>query len=77
LFSELEKNPSMGVSLGNGIFKIRLAIASKKSGKSGGARVMSFVKVQKNTVLLFSIFDKGDRESISDKEIKLLLRGYL
>ena len=45
LFTELEENPTLGTPLGNNIYKIRLSIASKNKGKSGGARVMSFVKV--------------------------------
>ena len=45
LFTELEENPTIGIPLGNDIYKIRLAIASKNKGKSGGARVLSFVKV--------------------------------
>jgi mRNA-degrading endonuclease RelE of RelBE toxin-antitoxin system len=41
---ELAKNPTLGTPLGNDVYKIRLAIASKNKGKSGGARVLSFVK---------------------------------
>jgi len=77
LFEELETNPTMGTPMGNNIYKIRLAVASKNKGKSGGARVMSFVKVIDTTVLLFSIFSKGDKDSISDKEIKELIKEYL
>lgn len=67
----------MGTPLGNDIYKIRLAIASKNKGKSGGARVMSFVKVTHTTVLLFSIYNKGDRDAISNKEVEELLKGYM
>jgi len=42
----------MGTLLGNDIYKIRVAIASKNKGKSGGARVLSFVKVTLTTILL-------------------------
>jgi len=76
LFSELEISPMKGIPLGNNIYKIRLSIASKNKGKSGGARVMSFVKVTETTVLLFSIYSKGDKDSISDKEIEDLLEDY-
>jgi len=77
LFAELEENPTLGTPLGNDIYKIRLAIASKNKGKSGGARVMSFVKVTDTTVLLFSIYSKGVKDSISDKEIEELIKDYL
>lgn len=77
LFTELEENPTTGTPLGNDIYKIRLAIASKNKGKSGGARVLSFVKVTQTTVLLFSIYNKGQVDSITDKEIEELIKDYL
>jgi mRNA-degrading endonuclease RelE of RelBE toxin-antitoxin system len=77
LFTELEENPTTGTPLGNDIYKIRLAIASKNKGKSGGARVLSFVKVTQTTVLLFSIYNKGEVDSLTDKEIKELIKDYL
>ena len=75
LNEQLEKNPTIGTPLGNDIYKIRLAIASKGKGKSGGARVISFVKVINTTVYLFSIYNKGDKDSISDKEIQEILKN--
>jgi mRNA-degrading endonuclease RelE of RelBE toxin-antitoxin system len=77
LFTELEENPTNGTPLGNDIYKIRLAIASKNKGKSGGARVLSFVKVTATTVLLFSIYSKGEIDNLTDKEIKELIKDYL
>ena len=77
LFNELKENPTIGTPIGNDIYKIRLAVASKGKGKRGGARVMSFVKVTATTVLLFSIYSKGDKDSISDKEIKTLIAEFL
>ena len=77
LFEELEQNPTIGTPLGNDIYKIRLAIASKNKGKSGGARVMSFVKITHTTILLFSIYNKGDKDNISDKEIEELIKDYI
>jgi len=77
LFAELEVNPTIGTPLGNDIYKIRLAIASKNKGKSGGARVLSFVKVTRTTVLLFSIYSKGEMNNLTDKQIKELIKDYL
>ncbi len=76
LFTELEENPALGTPLGDGVYKIRIAIASKGKGKSGGARVMTFVQVTNTTVLIFSIYDKSDKDSVSDTEIKHLLKEY-
>ena len=77
LGKELSKNPTLGTPLGNDVYKIRLAIASKNKGKSGGARIISFVKIIDETVFMISIYNKGERDSITDKEIQELLKGYL
>ncbi len=74
LITELETDPTKGISLGNDIYKIRLAIKSKGKGKSGGARIISYVKVVENEVLLFSIYNKSEKDTISDKEIKELIK---
>ncbi len=73
LISSLEIDPTQGESLGNQCFKIRLAISSKGKGKSGGARIITQVRVTKLAVLLLSIYDKSEQADISDRQIKLLL----
>ena len=69
LVEELEENPEKGVALNNGCYKIRLAIASKGKGKSGGARVITYVQVIENSVFLLCIYDKSEKADISDKEL--------
>jgi mRNA-degrading endonuclease RelE of RelBE toxin-antitoxin system len=73
LLESLEVNPLQGVSLGNNCYKIRMAIASKGKGKSGGSRVITFVKISQTTVYLLSVYDKSEKENISDSELKELL----
>ena len=73
LIEDLEQNPEKGTPLGNNCFKIRLAIASKSRGKSGGARVITNFYVENDTVYLLSIYDKNEKENITDKELKKLL----
>jgi mRNA-degrading endonuclease RelE of RelBE toxin-antitoxin system len=73
LFEELEENPTKGTPLGNDVYKIRLGISSKNKGKSGGARVITFVKVTETSVLLFSIYNKGEKDNITDIDIQALL----
>jgi hypothetical protein len=75
LIEKLEIEPETGTALGNDCFKIRLSIASKGKGKSGGARVITHIFVQNKTVFLLSIYDKSEREDISDAEIKALLKN--
>ncbi|WP_417609283.1 type II toxin-antitoxin system RelE/ParE family toxin [Owenweeksia hongkongensis] len=77
LIADLKANPTTGTHLGNNIYKIRLAISSNRKGKSGGARVITFVQIDEHTILLFSIYSKSDKASISDKEIRDLIKNYL
>jgi len=73
LINELEDVPKTGTHLGNNVYKIRLAVKSKGKGKSGGMRVMTQVKIVKETVYMFSIYSKGEKDNISDKEIQKLI----
>jgi hypothetical protein len=59
--------------LGKDCYKIRLSIKSKGKGKSGGARIITCVKVIDGNVYLITIYDKSEKESISNKELKELL----
>ena len=74
LGSQLSEKPTLGTSLGNNCYKVRLAIASKGKGKFGGARIITHFYVTGDTVFLLTIFDKTQQESISDNEIKNLLK---
>ena len=77
LIEELKENPEKGTPLGNNLYKIRLAIASKGRGKSGGARVITYLKTKQENIYLLSIYDKGERDTISDKEIKDTLNSEI
>jgi hypothetical protein len=69
----LSDNPTLGIPLGKNCYKIRVAITSKGKGKSGGARIVTYVRIVKKTVFLLDIFDKSDRSTISDKELIYLI----
>ena len=77
LIDDLQHNPMQGAHVNNNIYKIRLAVASKGKGKRGGARVMTFIKVIAEEVYLFSIYSKGDKDDISQLEIKSLIQDIL
>ncbi len=74
LATALKEDPTQGMELGNSCYKIRVAIASKGKGKSGGARVITHFYVSDDTVILMSIYDKSEQANISDKEILSLLK---
>jgi len=72
---ELLANPTMGVDLGDNTRKVRMTISSKNKGKSGGARVITctfLVDVINTDIYLLTIYDKGEKENISKKEIEHL-----
>ena len=75
LITDLETNIGNGIHLGNDIYKIRLAVKSKGKGKSGGVRILYFLKLSETTILLFSIYNKGEKDSITDKEILELIKN--
>lgn len=70
LITTLEKEPVQGIALGNNFYKIRLGITSKGKGKSGGARVITYVKIFRLTVFLTSIYDKSEKATVSEKELQ-------
>ena len=71
----LLSNPQQGEPLGKDCYKIRMSISSKGQGKSGGARLITNVKIVKEKIYLIAIYDKSDMENISDKELKERLKG--
>ena len=75
LLDDLEKNPKMGNEILKDCYKIRMAISSKGKGKSGGARVITFVYVVHETIYLLSIYDKSDTDTISDNELRELIKS--
>lgn len=79
LVDELVQNPAMGVDLGQGIHKVRMAITDKGKGKSHGARVITYttiINIEEGVITLLSIYDKAEQDTITDKEI-LSLMGEL
>jgi mRNA-degrading endonuclease RelE of RelBE toxin-antitoxin system len=74
LFDELSENPIQGSPLGKDCYKIRMAISSKGKGKSGDARVIACVKIVNTKVYMLSVYDKSEKEDISDSELQSLLQ---
>ena len=70
----LSENPNQGTDLGNNTYKVRLAIESKNSGKSGGARIITYVITEQKEVYLVSIYDKSEISTVKDNDIKKLIK---
>ena len=75
LIQSLVLDPEQGKALGNNFYKVRLAISSKGKGKSGGARVITYLKVTATTVYLTAIYDKSVKNSISDIELEQIFKS--
>lgn len=75
LAEQLSHNPKQGTPLGKDAYKVRLAITGKAQGKSGGARVITCVKIISAVVYLVSIYDKSAQSIISDKELKARIKN--
>jgi len=75
LIAGLEEDPTQGTALGSDCYKIRMTISSTGKGKSGGARVITCVKIMDGNVYLLTIFSKSEKDNISKKELKNLLEG--
>jgi len=77
LEKELQENTYAGVELGRGCFKIRLKNSSVPTGKSGGFRVIYFLRTQEKIYLL-EIYSKSDLDNIDDKRlVEILLANGL
>ena len=77
LLKDLHSNPLMGVDLGHHLRKVRMSITSKGRGKSGGARVITYIVILtqiETEIKLITIYDKSDKENISDAELLEILR---
>ena len=75
LLNALEKNPTLGTPLGNDCYKIRIANSSVPTGKSGGFRIITLVRIQKEKIILLTIYSKTQKENISDEELKAIIEG--
>ncbi|GGH32232.1 hypothetical protein FAZ19_23145 [Sphingobacterium alkalisoli] len=74
LSDELAEKPTLGTDLGQNVYKIRLAISGTAKGKSGGARVITYVKVVGQTVVLSEIYLKNEYDTVdADAVIQRLI----
>lgn len=74
LIQTLKEKPDFGIPLGYNIFKIRLAITSKGKGKSGGARVITYLITENKEIYLVYIYDKSQLENITKEQIVTMLK---
>ena len=73
LVKRLEESPVQGDAVFKNCYKVRLSIKSKNKGKSGDARIITYVRVTAERVYLLSAYDKSAQENISDRALKALI----
>jgi mRNA-degrading endonuclease RelE of RelBE toxin-antitoxin system len=78
LTAGLKKNPTMGTDLGQNVYKIRMAVSGTHKGKSGGARIITFVLLVRQTIFLAEIYLKNEHDTVdADRVIQRLRDGGL
>ena len=80
LEKQLIENPTLGTYLGDGLYKIRLAVKSKNKGKSGGFRVITYFILDNDIdseINLVIIYDKSNIEDIPKNELLKIVREIL
>ena len=63
LIRDLAVNPTIGTQLGHDFYKIRMPISGTNKGKSGGARVITYLILNQETVLLVEIYLKSEHDT--------------
>ena len=74
LIDQLTKNPTIGDDLGKEVYKIRVAISGSSKGKSGGARVITYIKIVAQTVILAEIYLKSEYDTVDVNAVIKRLR---
>ena len=73
----LKEDPYQGDDLGNGVRKVRMHIASKRKGKSGGARVITFnylIDEQNMEINLLLLYDKKEADNFNPAALRVALK---
>ncbi len=75
----LIENPLQGISLGAGLYKVRIASESKSKGKSGGFRVINYLVTKEKDVIkvyVIKIYDKSEEGNIRKQLLVKLLKSF-
>lgn len=75
LITQITENPQSGTFIGNNCYKIRVAIESKGKGKSGGARVITYLYIETESVYLLTMYDKAEKKDLKPNELKEMIES--
>ncbi len=71
----LEATPTIGQHLGKNLYKVLLGLPSTGKGKSGGARVITYVLMKHESVYLAAIYDKSEHSTIDTERLLRVLKS--
>jgi mRNA-degrading endonuclease RelE of RelBE toxin-antitoxin system len=74
----LTNNPQQGTLIAENVYKIRVSVKSKGKGKSGGLRIITYLRLLKKedgniTAYLLTIYDKSDLENLPEYQIEKMV----
>ncbi len=73
----VSSNPTAGIDLGYGLYKLRLTNSSKNKGKRAGFRTIHYFKSHDNIVYAVSMYDKSEIENISIERLIEIIQEEL
>ena len=73
---EIESKNELGVYLGYNLYKKRVQNSSIPTGKSGGFRIIIYQQIE-DEIVLISIYSKTNKDTLSDDELKTILKEYM
>lgn len=74
LVASLKENALQGSEPFENVRKIRLSITGKNKGKSGGARVIIYIRISNEQIYCLYVYDKAEIADIPDHEIKAFVK---
>lgn len=70
----ISSTTDLGVDIGGGIYKSRVANSDKNKGKSAGYRVISYLKIIESEIWLVHIYDKSELVNITESQLDEIIK---
>jgi len=71
--NSIKTKEDLGIELKSNVYKVRIKNSNKNRGKSGGYRLISYLKIVDNELHLLYIYDKSQIVNLTEKEIDNLI----
>ncbi|HOI83465.1 MAG TPA: type II toxin-antitoxin system RelE/ParE family toxin [Campylobacterales bacterium] len=69
----IKTTDDLGINIKDNIYKVRIKNSDKTTGKSGGYRLLTYVKLINKELFLLYIYDKSELENINEKDLDELV----